>query len=113
MASITVNGVTISGSGNIVIDGSNIRVGNNVVSFDAITDSRNINVVINGDVENLSTMSADVIVHGNAGDVESKSGDITVEGEVRGDVESVSGDIDVKGSVCGRVKTVSGDIRHR
>ena len=113
MGQITVNGVTISGEGSIHIDGNKITIGSKTVNFDSITDSRTINVVVNGDVDRLSTMSADIEVHGNVGNAETKSGDISVSGDVSGDVEAVSGDINIGGSVSGRVKTISGDIRHR
>lgn len=54
-------------------------------------------VVVNGNVEQVSTTSGDVSVSGNVGgSVSTKSGDIEINGNVGGSASTVSGDIDIK-----------------
>lgn len=103
MNKITVNGKTITCSGNIVsiIDGQ-IIVDGKVISE---SNSRNIKVVIEGDVEKIDC-SGTVEIHGNAGYIDC-SGSCTVKGDVNGSVDAggsvtcgnVAGDIDAGGSV--------------
>ena len=131
MSSIIINGVTFDGdsisikNGNIVVDGNKVSV-----------DSKKIDIVIQGHVENVvvdscdslriignvlgvSTKSGDVnivgnvISHVNGNDIiRTVSGDVTISGDMTGNVTSTSGDVKAR-SITGNVKTVSGDISGR
>lgn len=106
---VTVNGnvfqtngssFSINGNGNVIINGETVLT----------VESKNIEVNIVGDVENLQTTSGDINVEGVVnGSVKTVSGDIQVKGGVTGDVQTVSGDVKSP-QISGNVKTVSGNI---
>lgn len=103
---VTINGKTISCSGN------NITIRNNQVIIDGkVIQSElasNIEVIINGDVEKIDC-DGSVTVHGNAGSVDCGNS-CTVSGDVNGDIDAgnsvtcgnVAGDIDAGNSVICR-----------
>ena len=94
---IQVNGRTISVQGDLVIvDGKRID----------LPETKNIEVIVNGNVNTIESSVASVVVTGDVIQVNNKSGDITINGNVN----NVSGDIKVKGNVTGSAHTVSGDI---
>ena len=103
MNKITVNGKTITCSGNNVsiIDGQ-IVVDGKMISE---SNSRNIKVIIEGNVEKIDCAGT-VEVHGNAGNIDC-GGSCTIKGDVNGSVDAggsvtcgnVAGDIDAGGSV--------------
>lgn len=70
-----------------------------------------VKIEIHGNVEQLSTVSADVSVSGDVGNISTTSGDIRCQ-TVRGSVSTVSGDVHC-GSIGGSVSTMSGDIYER
>lgn len=112
MASISVNGVTISGLGRSVVihDGKVIVDGKDVTPADV----KEINITINGNVDKVEADACQTIsVTGDVGNVKTLSGDITVTGDVKGSVQTMSGDVDCGGSVAGSVSTMSGDVKHR
>lgn len=110
MATITINGNSISGrnisinNGKITIDGENIT----------IEDEKTINISVQGDIDKLKVDRCNICeVTGNVGSVKTVSGDVSITGDVSGgDVTSVSGDVKC-GHVAGKVSTVSGNIKHR
>ena len=111
--SITINGKTISCSGrNITVRNNTVIVDGKVVE-DGLTAG--INIVVNGDVENIKC-SGDVEVRGHViGDIDC-GGSCTVDGYVEGNIDAgnsvrcgdITGDVDAGNSVhCGRI---SGDV---
>ena len=68
-------------------------------------------IIIQGDVQNVTTTSGDVSVCGSVGSINCTSGDVDC-GDVIGSVNTTSGDVNC-GSVGGMVNTYSGNIRHR
>lgn len=111
--SVSINGRTINvpAGKSISIVNNEIWVDGRPASFDGFEDTKVFNIVIHGDVENISGEVASVTVHGNAGSVSTMSGDAIIEGDVNGNVKTMSGDVKVKGNVTGNVKSMSGDIR--
>lgn len=89
--------IDISGRG-IFIDGKRVDIDN---------DMKTINIVITGDVKNISARSSDIYVQGNAHTVETVSGDITIGGDTQS-ANTTSGDIEANS--INNAKTISGDI---
>ena len=96
--SYTGNTISISGDGDVIIDG---------VKKDTPLVGK-IDVVVNGDINTLDHKSGNIQAN-NVNSVKTISGDVVVNGQVGGDVTTVSGDV-ACGDVSGNVKTVSGDI---
>lgn len=87
MSKITINGKTIthSGRGDVCISNNKITIGGvDIKDLDTI-EERTINIVIEGNVENIKTEDADITVNGTAGTATTKNGNITC-GDVSGDV---------------------------
>ncbi len=121
---ITVNGETFDGQNIIIRNGRVIVDGKDVTP-----EVREINIVINGnidtlvadacqkisvtgDVGNLKTVSGNVDIKGSAlGPVTTTSGDI-ICGEVKNSISSVSGNIDCD-DVKGSISSISGIVRHK
>ena len=98
---VFVNGVRVSGGGNVTVGGSPIRIEARLPTGSSIE----------GD-----TTSADLTVTGPASRVQfrSVSGDINLDGVAGLDVSTTSGDIDVAAIAGGgHVRTVSGDVTVR
>lgn len=110
MNTIFINGkriVTSGGSisvidGKVIIDGNDVDLGQ--------FSEKVINIVVEGNVNSITSSSADVTVNGGTGSINTQSGDVKVKGDVAGSVSTMSGDVNVKGKVEGNVKTMSGDI---
>lgn len=103
MNKITINGTTISCSGNnVVISNGKVIVDGNIIQTDI---GNNAQVKIYGDINKVEC-SGSVEVHGNSGSIDCGGG-CTVDGNVNGDIDcggsctcgEVSGDIDAGGSV--------------
>ena len=110
MNKITVNGKTIkhSGNGSVCISNGKVTIdGVDVEDLDAI-DEKVINIVIEGNVENLHTDDADITVNGSVHMASTKNGNITC-GDVIGDVETKNGNV-MCGIVGGDVTTKNGNI---
>lgn len=107
-SSITINGVTCSGTNVSVIDG--VVYIDGVRQGDAIPDQR-IEIVVNGDAHEIETSSGNVTVKGIASSVSTQSGDVTIYDQVQGSVSTMSGSVRC-GPVTGRVTTMSGAISH-
>lgn len=100
---ITTSGGSISViNGKVIIDGDDVDLGQ--------FKEKVINIVVEGNINSVSSSSADVTVNGSSGAVTTSSGDVKVKGDVAGSVTTMSGDVNVKGKVDGSVKTMSGDI---
>jgi hypothetical protein len=106
--SIIINGRQINASGRSV----------SVVNGNVIIDGRRIdvepasvyNIVVEGNVEEVSGDFAKIEVKGNAESIKTMSGSARVEGAVAGSVSTMSGSVSVRGSVGGSVSTMSGNI---
>ena len=121
---ININGSQYSGknvrieNGKVYVDGNlvkgtendkviNILIEGNV---DRIDVDYCDNLVVDGDVNTLETVSGNVKANTVKGNVQSTSGKVEVAGNIEGDVETVSGT--VKGHTFnGKVKTLSGNIK--
>lgn len=103
---ITINGVSYRGS-DISMDGS----GNLVIDGKTITQIQEkvINVVVNSNVEELSTTNGDVTVNGCVGDISTTNGGIDIDGDVK-DVSTTNGNVSAN-TIHGKVKTVNGNIK--
>lgn len=109
MSKITINGIVVSTSsksvvvnnGKIIIDG-----------VDVTPDSKNINISIDGNVEDLKVDVCEKIdIIGRVGSIKTASGDVDIEGDVAGSVQTMSGDVKC-GDIGGNVSTMSGDVIH-
>lgn len=69
-----------------------------------------VKIVVDGDVDSITSENADVIVNGPVGSVMSKNGSVRVSNGVTGNVESKNGNIIVGGGVGGDVTTKNGNI---
>lgn len=98
----------ISGS-TIVIGGKGYTVDGEFVEF---SDSKNIQIIVQGNVNSLQAKIGDVTVNGSVQDLDSSNGNVTVTGNVNGDVTTSNGDVTC-GNVAGKVKTSNGDINYR
>lgn len=108
MSTITINGNTYSGSSVVVTNGKVIVNGKDVTP-----DSKEINISVQGDVDELHVdICNKVSVTGNANSISTTSGDIDITGNVGGSVNTMSGDIDC-GNVLGSVSTMSGNVKHK
>lgn len=76
-----------------------------------LPNSKEINIVINGNVETLVVdCCKQISVSGDVENCKSSSGDIEVLGSVKSSCSTTSGDIKVKQNVDGNVTTTSGDV---
>lgn len=109
MNTISINGVTITQSGSVVVSNGKVFVNGK----DVTPDAKEVNIEISGNVEKLHVDACTkVSIKGDAGVVSTTSGDVEIGGNVSGSVQTVSGDVDC-GNIGGSVSTVSGDIKHR
>lgn len=123
MASITVNGISYSGSnvniqgGKVTIDGV-VTSGNStkidikvVGNIDTLEVDECVQLNVQGNVHTLQNGSGDVACGDVTGNVQSGSGDIEA-GNIGGNVQTGSGDVDCE-RIQGSVRTGSGDIKYR
>lgn len=110
-SSCTINGKTYTGK--------SVSIINNVVYVDGkeVDTSYSgkpiiVNVVVEGNVESVSTSSGNVEIRGSVTNISTKSGDVSVQKNCIGDISTVSGDIQILGTVYGSCKSTSGDIMH-
>lgn len=109
MNTIQINGVTITGSGNISVSNGKIIVN----GVDVTPDTKEITIIVNGDTGKINVDACNqLIVTGKVGDIKTMSGDVEVNGDVTGSISTMSGDVDC-GNVGGIVKSMSGDIKHK
>jgi len=106
MASININGVTITGN-SISVRNKQFYVDGKKID---IEDGPSINIEVHGDVDQINADVCDTVtVQGKAGRVKTMSGDVRC-GDVSGSVKTMSGDVSC-GRVAGDVSTMSGDVR--
>lgn len=110
MNKITINGKTIShsGRGDVSISNGKVTIGGVDVEDLNDIDAKVINVVVEGNVENLHTGDADITVNGSVHIANTKNGNITC-GDVSGDVETKNGNV-MCGSIQGDATTKNGNI---
>lgn len=72
-----------------------------------------VEVVVQGNVKDVTTKSGNVNIVGTVEHVEATSGCVTIKGNVNGTVRCTSGTIDIEGNVSGDVKCTSGVISHK
>lgn len=107
-STVNVNGRVISGDSVAIVNGR-VYVGDDDVTPE---DEKEINIEINGNVENVDIDACSkLVLHGNAGSVSTQSGDIEC-GDVNGSVSTMSGDVDCS-NIAGNVSTMSGNIKER
>jgi DUF4097 and DUF4098 domain-containing protein YvlB len=110
VATITINGLTITGGRNVSIQNGRVIVD----GTDVTPESKQINISINGNVERLEADACQKItITGDVGAVKTMSGDVDVTGAISGSVKTMSGNVDCGGSIAGSVSTMSGDIKQR
>jgi hypothetical protein len=108
MSTITINGNTYSGNSIVVTNGKVVINGKDVTP-----DSKEINIFVVGDIEQLKVDDCDKIsVNGNVKSISTQSGDVEVTGDVDGSISTMSGDVDCE-NVQGSISTMSGDVKHR
>jgi hypothetical protein len=108
-ASVTINGVTITGSnsvsiinGKVIVDGKEVDTG----------EAKTIYIDIVGYLLSLNADHCNMIrVKGSVDTVKTMSGSVDC-GNVTGNVQTMSGNVHA-GTVDGSVTTMSGDIRHK
>lgn len=120
---VNINGKSYAGrtvilsNGKVVIDGVDVTpdakhidiiVEGNIDKLDVDLCDK---LMIKGNVNTLTSTSADVECGDVTGNVRTVSGDIEC-GNIGGDVSTTSGDVKCE-NVTGNVKTLSGDIKHR
>jgi hypothetical protein len=108
---VTINGKTYKGNNVSMINNKVFIDGKEVTGDDS--DSKVINIKIEGNIETLSIDSCDKLdVIGDCGVVNSKNGNISISGNVNGDVTNKNGNISC-GNVSGDVDNKNGNISHR
>lgn len=103
---VTINGVDYVG-GSVVISNGDVTIDGKIVSD--ITNTKIINITIEGSTGDIDLKSGTVIVKGDCGDISTQSGDVDISNDCKGDVSTMSGDVEAY-SILGKVKTMSGDI---
>ncbi len=111
MSIISINGVTITGNsksviisnGKIIIDGK-----------DVTPDSKEINITVNGNIEQLKADSCNTItITGDVKTIQTQSGSVDVTGSINGSVSTMSGSVDCGGDIGGSVSTMSGNVKYK
>ena len=109
MNTITVNGITYHGEGDLVIQNGQVIIGGENVT----PESKNINIVVNGNIDKLQVSSCNKIeITGDVDTIKTQSGDVIVKGNVKDSVSTMSGDVTC-GNVGGNIKTMSGDVKYK
>lgn len=107
---VTVNGKTYTcENGSISVINGKVYCNGNLVTDCNELKEKNIKIVVEGDVGNLSTDIANVSIKGNCTKVDTQTGDITISGDVLGNVSSSTGDITCN-NIHGNASSTTGDI---
>jgi hypothetical protein len=104
---VTVSDITYSNVNSIVqrnnelyIDGKLVDLKNQLV----------VNVIVEGDINEVSVTSGEVLCSGVIQKVKSTSGRVIVKGNIDGNVKTTSGKIITEGYIGGSVSTTSGNV---
>ncbi|MEY4433354.1 MAG: Aeromonas phage phiA8-29 [Bacteroidota bacterium] len=109
MNTISINGMTITGSGNITVLNGRVIVNGK----DVTPEGKEINITVTGNVEKLEVDACSKIaITGDVQNVKTQSGDVDISGAVSGSIQTMSGDVDC-GNVGGSISTMSGDVKNR
>jgi hypothetical protein len=107
---IRINGKTFHGN-SVVVNNGRIIVDGKPVDDNDIVQSKNISIVVEGDINEIKADVVDTItVHGSAKTIKTTNGDVEIGGDVSGDIDTTNGNIKC-GNVGGSVKTLNGNIR--
>lgn len=111
-STVIVNGkkYTLPG-GSVSVIGNKVYCNGKLVEDCNNIEEKNITIIVNGNIDKVSSDVANITVNGNANCVETDTGDIKITGDVSGNVSSDTGDIRC-GNIGGNVKTSTGDISH-
>ena len=102
---VNINGKSYSGRSVIISNGKVVIDG-----VDVTPDAKHIDIIVEGDIDKLDVDLCDkLMVKGNVNTLTSTSADVEC-GDVTGSVKTVSGDIEC-GNVGGDVTTTSGDVK--
>lgn len=109
MNSVVINGVSIQSSGNVQISNGKIVIDGK----DYTPESKTINIVVHGDVDNLDVdVCSNITVNGSVTSVDTVNGDVTIKGDVKENVKTVNGDVECV-NILGNVSTTNGKIRYK
>lgn len=107
-ATVTINGITISGRNSVVVANGRVVVDGK----DVTPDAKAISIEVHGNIEELRVDACESVhVAGNVGSVGTVSGDVRC-GDVGGNVATVSGDVECR-KIAGSASSLSGDISTR
>lgn len=111
-STVIVNGkkYTLPG-GSISVIGNKVYCNGKLVEDCSEIKEKNITIIVNGNVDKVSTDTSNITINGNVNNVETDTGDIKITGDVSGNVSSDTGDIHC-GNIGGNAKTSTGDISH-
>lgn len=99
-------------SSSVVITNGSITVNGKLIKDLNELDEKEINIIIEGDVESLTVDSCDEIeVKGSAKNIKTHNGNVKVNNDVTGNVSTHNGNV-VCGKVGGDVDTHNGNIIH-
>ena len=109
---VIVNGkkYTLPG-GSVSVIGNKVYCNGKLVEDCSEIKEKNITIVVNGNVDKVSTDTSNITINGNVNNVETDTGDIKITGDVSGNVSSDTGDIRC-GNIGGNAKTSTGGISH-
>lgn len=110
MNTVIVNGKKYTvPNGNVSVIGNKIYVNNKLITDESSCTSKEIKIVINGNVEGgIKVDSGNVTVFGDCKDINTMSGDVECK-NVNGNIKTQSGDVKC-GNVSGDISTMSGDV---
>lgn len=104
---VNINGSKYSGK-NVRIENGKVYVDGNLVESDK--DDKVINILIEGNVDRIDVdYCNNLVVDGDVNNLESVSGAVKAN-TVKGNVQTTSGKVEVSGNVEGNVQTVSGKV---
>ena len=107
MSNININGKSYIGNSLIISNGKVIVDGK-----DVSPESKTITIQVDGNIAQLNVDNANkVSVIGNVEKLSTMSADVEVSGMVKGNISTMSGDVEC-GDVHGGISTMSGNVKH-
>lgn len=92
------------------VGGKTITIVNGVDVTNEISDEKEINIFVTGDIESCDVDIGNVSVTGNVNEVKTRNGNIKVGNDVLGDAKTTNGNISAN-VIKGSAKTTNGNIR--